>query len=206
MSKKIKICQYYQKPRATVFFDETKNCSAPKKVQRGRRLLLKKAKLIQIMKNNRGMLWGKAFVPGEFHTQFALKNLKTSSSLSSSAIRPLVLLIKAAFPRTFPKLVPWTLTLTSVTKVRGQKGYIQWIVYQYVFFFFKLSKIRQTSYNGDQYYMYFIETCFVHNILRCKLCKVTKSIRNTRCVISSRATAALYSLQITEIFNWHINA
>ena len=88
--KKIKICRCDQKPSAIAFFDETKICSAPNKVQRGRRLPLKQAKLIQIliMKNKRRMLWGKGFVSGRFRRQFVLKILKTISWLSFSAIRP----------------------------------------------------------------------------------------------------------------------
>ena len=75
--KKIKICHCDQKPGAIAFFVETKICSVPNKVQRGRRLPLKLAKLIQILKNNERMLWGKGFVSGRFHTQFVLKILKT---------------------------------------------------------------------------------------------------------------------------------
>ena len=38
VSKRIKICHCDQKPGAIAFFVETKICSAPNKVQRGRRL------------------------------------------------------------------------------------------------------------------------------------------------------------------------
>ena len=65
VSKKIKICHCGQKPGATAFFVATKMCLAPNKVQRGRRLPLKQAKLIQIS--------------GRFHSQFVLKILKTIS-------------------------------------------------------------------------------------------------------------------------------
>ena len=54
VSKK-KICHCDQKPGAIAFFVETKICSAPNKVQRGRRQPLKQDKLIQILKNNRRM-------------------------------------------------------------------------------------------------------------------------------------------------------
>ena len=74
-----KICHCDQKPSAIAFFVETKICSAPNKVQWGRRLPLKQAKVIQILKNNRRMLWGKGFVSGRFHMQFVPKVLKTIS-------------------------------------------------------------------------------------------------------------------------------
>ena len=54
-SKKIKICHCDQKPGAIALFVDTKICTAPNKVRRGRQLPLKQAKLIQILKNNRRM-------------------------------------------------------------------------------------------------------------------------------------------------------
>ena len=54
--QKITITDPHQKPGAIAFFVENKVCSALNKVQRGRRLLLKQAKLIEILKNNRRML------------------------------------------------------------------------------------------------------------------------------------------------------
>ena len=70
-----------------------------------------------------------------------------------------MLLIKAAFLKTMPKL--FRCSRASVTKSPERVSSMNSIPICFLFFF-KLSKIRQTSNNGDQHCMYFIEICFVH--------------------------------------------